>query len=157
MKKPRKAPVSSFGPEVLATLLRGARERFEVSLPYNEAISFHLRLHSLRRAMREEQHPQLSIVERVTVSVVWGEKAGFPAVPQRYNSRNVPYPEDRKTPAKLIVQPHDLRFRNALTRAGVHADELKEDPLQEFPTKVVEPEVKPGFDYLDEVTSKKHP
>lgn len=149
-------PVTSFGPEIMAALLRGSKERFEIPMPYRDAIKFTMRIHSLRHAMRTEGHEQVNVVSMTKVRVLWGERAGLPPVPERKNSRNVPYPENSDIPAKVVIEPHDREFAQALIAAGIKADELKADPLLDFtPSPNTNGTVPDADDYLDQVLSSK--
>ena len=90
-KKTRTPPaVTSFGPEIMAALLRGAKERFDIPMPYREAVKFSMRIHSLRHAMRHESHEQVAVVSRTKIRVLWGERADFAPVEEKRNSRGVP-------------------------------------------------------------------
>lgn len=155
-KNPRIYPVASFGPEIMAALLRGARERFEVGpMPYRKAVAFHMRVHSLRRSMREENHPEYPLTSRALITVAWGPKAGLPAVPEKFNSRNVPRPADPEAPAKLLIRPHDSDFNDVLLAAGVSADELKRDPLDEISSSITPTQGSTDRDdYLDGILNR---
>lgn len=127
---PRKRPpLNSFGPEVLATLVRGSKEPLVLKTTYRKAVVFRRRLHELRAAMRETSHPLADIVARARIEITWGEKANFPPEDERRSSRNVRYPSDSDCLALLTIAPHDSGFRDQLLAAGVKADELDYDPL----------------------------
>ena len=152
----RKTPVSSFGPEIMQALLRGAKERFELVLPYREAVRFAMRINSLRRAMYDESHSEATLVQKTRVRVRWGEAGGFDKTPEKHSSRNVPFPVDREAPSRLIIEPHDSEFTEALLKAGIEADKLKSDPLADYTPVSTVPE--PGSeDYLDQVLGGKKP
>lgn len=146
-------PVSSFGPEVMAALLKGATREFRVGpMPYRDAVKFHFRIHSLRAAMRAEQHSQYPIVARAKISLAWGERIGKPQPEERISSRNVRSPKDPLTPTILTIAPHDSEFAEHLLRAGIKPEELREDPLARFPaSSPAERANEP--DYLDQVLS----
>lgn len=156
VKKPRNQPVSSFGPEVMAALLRGAREKFLIGpLPYRTAISFHMRIHSLRRAMGLEQHPHFGLVSRAKIKIIWGADAGLAAIEEKTNERGVRRPTDTNAPVMLLIEPHDKDFTTYLVAAGISMDELKEDPLDNLPIGG-EPTRSTG-DFLDEILRDKKP
>lgn len=129
-KQRSKAPIESFGPELMATLLKGARERTEVPMPYRKGVALRRRLNSLRARMREENHPAYSLAMRAMIQLHWGKDAGLDPVPEHTNSQGVRFPDDIDVPAKLIISPRDSEFTTDLQRAGIQAD-LKEDPLSE--------------------------
>lgn len=146
--------VSSFGPEIMQALLRGAKERFEVPLTYRMAVQFSQRINRLRRAMREEAHPQYGLVAKTKITIVWGKRAGYPEVEEKASSQNVKTPRDIDSPAKLIIQPHDKEFSAALIAAGIRVDDLRIDPLDEIARPTTTP------DFLDQFatpSSKKLP
>lgn len=88
--------MGSYPPEMLAFLLRGSQEQVEVILDNaREAFKLRHRLHNLRKAMRKQKHEQLDQVESVSLSI-----------------------EDNK----IIAQPKDRRFIEALIKAGIRAD-----------------------------------
>lgn len=101
-KKPRKPkskiPVSSFGPELLAALIRGAAEPFTVVCP-TSAIATKLvhRLYTLRKRMREEHHPQANLAQRCKITNQIG---------------------GRHTEV-IRFAPHDYEYRSMFAAAGV--------------------------------------
>lgn len=144
--------VDHFGPEIMAALLRGSKESFAVSMPYREAVRFHMRLNSLRKAMRETEHEKYPVVAKTKIRIVFGKDAGFPEVPVTRNSKNTAHPVDRSTPSKVIIEPHDREFAAALEKAGITADELQGDPLADFtPEPSPLGEIPGEQDYLDQI------
>jgi hypothetical protein len=123
---PRKTPVSSFGPELMATLLAGATSEKVIPMPYREAVRFRLRLYQLRYAMLQENHPQAQNVRRVFIRVIWHDH-----VEVVKSSRGVKRPKDRDTPCKVIVAPQDSEYLAALNKAGIQVgvDDTQPDPL----------------------------
>lgn len=123
-KYPNRTPVSSFGPELYSLLIKASRERVEVPFPtWKLGLRCQQRIHMLRAAMQREGHPQYIIVSRVRTSLLWGEKAGYPAVPSRKH-RNSLLPFDRSVPAKLVLMPQDSEFNEIIKNAGIEIDIL---------------------------------
>lgn len=114
MTRSRSSPVESFGPELLATLIKGAIETVEVPLPYRKAVRLRQRLYQLRSAMVAEKHPKADDVKRVHIKIAWG-----PEVLLVENARRVQRPKDNNSPCVVIVAPKDSEFFEALSRAGV--------------------------------------
>lgn len=110
-KTPR--PVESFGPEILAALIKGATEPVRMTLSYKVGTRLRMRIHQLREAMRKSGHEKYNLVARVVVTVRWPsdtptEKQG------RYN-----VPIDRNTKCEVKLQANDLEFADELRAAGV--------------------------------------
>lgn len=107
-------PVSSFGAELLSSLLRGARERVEIPCPDQRTMQrLQARIHMLRAAMRREHHPQTELVTRARTARTWDR--GQP------NSNCV-----------LIIQPHDAEFESIFRAAGIKATEHTRDLLNDI-------------------------
>lgn len=133
MTKRSKNPVSSFGPELMAVLIKGSRET--VTIPFPDARSmkyFQLRIQTLRGAMRRENHPQLSVVEIARTSRQWDlDEFGKP------------------TNFRLVVEPQDLRFRDAIKAAGIEltdiaaADDILDDTA--LPETPIDPSTEPAL------------
>lgn len=116
------SPVSSFGPELLETLLRGAVERVEIPCDSMEQMMFlQLRLQTLRGAMKRESHPQYALVSRARTSRKWDHEA-FPM-----EGRKAPM---HATGCVLVIQPNDAQFRDILSRAGIKPTENAQDILE---------------------------
>lgn len=118
-----KAPIESFGPELMAILQRGARERLVVELPSSAAAhSLRRRIHTLRARLRDADDDRYLVASKVRLSILYGALA-------------VPF----ANPAmkyKLIAQPHDAQFRAAIEAAGVNIDDslvdvAPHDPMNE--------------------------
>lgn len=113
-------PVSSFGPELLAILLKGARERVEIPCE-NQRTMMHLqmRLNMLRGAMGREKHAQYPLVTRARTSRTWDAARG------------------KDANCVLVVQPNDVQFAPAIKRAGITLtgsernilDDVVDDPM----------------------------
>lgn len=96
-------PVTSFAPEFLELYKQAAQEQVRIPLTSNaEAQRLRSRLHSLRVAMREENHPYTTIANGVQFSI------------------------DGTT---LIARPADDKFVVALRNAGVTVD-IEDTPLR---------------------------
>src|SRR5690606_27403892 len=100
--------VSNFAPELIELYRRCAQESILIELPTRQdAITFRHRMHSLRVAMRQEQHPLLPIAESVTVRAA------------------------RQNPQKgtwyVLVEPQDATFLDSVRRAGINVDEPPAD------------------------------
>lgn len=122
-KTPR--PVESFGPEILAALLKGATDGISVSMPYRTAVRFRLRIHQLREAMRKSAHEKYELCSRVRVSVKWPEETEVTRLGRHF------VPSDRSTPCLVLLQPNDTEFAEALRGAGIdplHGLELDNTP-----------------------------
>jgi len=114
----RKPPaLSSFAPEVLATLVEGSRRVIELEMPYSEAVVTRMRMHSLRARMRLDGHELLNIVQGAKITIVWPEGTEC-----RESSRGVRYPKDSSILVKLVIAPQDLRFTEAVKKAGISVD-----------------------------------
>ena len=96
-------PVSSFGPELMAILLKGARERVEIPCEDQRTMRFlQMRLNMLRGAMGREKHPQYGLVTRARTSRKWDEVKG-----------------GKDINCVLIVQPNDAQFSASIKKAGI--------------------------------------
>jgi hypothetical protein len=110
-------PLTSFGPEILATLLKGSREEVVLDMPYNEAVELRKRMHFLRARMRQDKHELASIVAGAKVTIRWG-----PEVATSTSRKGVKYPTDSHSLVQLVVRPQDYTFRAAIEAAGVKID-----------------------------------
>jgi hypothetical protein len=111
---PRKSPppVSSFGPELLAALLRGGESRLEIKLSsFDLAFSLRQRFYALRKSMRNETHPQTSLAYRCSIALPSKEQDGT---------------------SILTLRPRDDEFASALRDAGISAPKLDGNPLNEI-------------------------
>lgn len=121
---PRKLPLESFGPELTAALLEGAKREYSIALPYGAAVKFRHRIYQLRNAMREAKHHEYPAVARTKLTIAWDRDV----VTQR-NSRGYTWPRDRLTPCLVTISPNDSEFAPALRKAGVTVRDLDIDPL----------------------------
>ena len=126
-------PVSSFGPELMAILLKGSRERVEIPCPDQRTMRhLQMRLQMLRGAMGREKHPQYTLVTRARTSRTWDAAVGV-------NERCV-----------LVVQPNDSQFAPALKSAGIAVTDNERDILDNVPESPTGPPTVP--DIIDDVT-----
>lgn len=108
--------VSSFGPELLAVLVKGAAERVEIPCPSMRVMmALQMRLQMLRGAMGRENHPQYELVTKARTSRTWD-----PSSP-RSDPKN----------CILVVQPNDHQFADILDAAGIKVTEHTADLLAE--------------------------
>lgn len=146
MKPRTKLPIESFGPEIMTALIAGATRVVELPMAYGTAVRFRRRVHQLRARMREEGHPQRTLVERTRVSIVWGKEAGLAEPELRRTDHSQKVPVDKQTPCKVVLKPYDEEFNAALKAANINVDvnvgsDLKlpsdpNDPLAAFdPTR----------------------
>lgn len=122
-------PVSSFGPELMAILLKGARERVEIPCEDQRTMQYlQMRLQMLRGAMGRERHAQYTLVTRARTTRTWDSKKG------------------KDANCILVVQPNDAQFASALKAAGITVtvhdrnilDEVVDDAMGPAPSE--EPE-----------------
>src|SRR3954464_1002085 len=120
MTRPKRSPVASFGPELLALLVKGATERVEVPMKSRKDLQMlQLRIQMLRGAMGREKHPMYDLVQRARTARMWDGEPG------------------RETNWRLIVQPHDIQFRDAILAAGIKVDEIAlREVLEDTPSTV---------------------
>jgi hypothetical protein len=109
--------ITTFGPEVMATLIEGSRREIVVELPYRDAIVLRQRMHQLRARMREDKHELASIVSAAKVTIRWGVE-----VATSKSRKGIKYPTDNDSLVELIVRPQDSTFRTALEKAGIKVD-----------------------------------
>lgn len=141
MTRPQKSryPVSSFGPELLATLLKGATERVEIPCPSMRVMmALQMRLQMLRGAMGRENHEQYPLVTRARTSRTWDKESD---------------PKGDRT-SVLVIQPNDSQFNDILTKAGVTVTVDHRDLLEETSAPLntpVDPSTEPAttFNPLD--------
>jgi hypothetical protein len=104
--------VNSFGPELMAVLLKGARERVEIPCPDQRTMKFiQMRLQMLRGAMYRERHPQYDLVTRARTSRTWQKG-------------------DSDKNCVLVVAPNDSQFSDIFRRAGIVPTEHERDILE---------------------------
>lgn len=124
-------PLESFGPEIMAALLRGATQTVRIPTTYRLGVQFRRRVHQLRGRMKEEGHPEYALAARTKVQLLFGPEAGLEPVPTRRGpgTRHILHPEDPSVPAVLVLSPHDSEFTSLLSKAGISADLSEEKPL----------------------------
>ena len=126
MTKASRYPVSSFGPELLAILLKGATQRVTVPCPDQRTMQhLQMRLQMLRGAMGREGHPNYQLVTRARTSRDWDTDL-----------------EGTQSNFRLLIQPNDSQFAKLIKEAGVVATPNDRDLLNEAlvalpPTEVV--------------------
>jgi hypothetical protein len=123
----RAKPIESFGAELLAALVEGAKRKVEVRLPYKKAVHLTQRINMLRREMQQQGHPQYSVASQARLSVSWP-----PDTDVRKTSRGVSIPVNRMTMCTVTIQPADSQFGDALRAAGVVVPTLKHDPTEDI-------------------------
>jgi len=117
--------VGSFGPELMAILLKGARERVEIPCPDQRTMKFiQMRLQMLRGAMYREKHSQYELVTRARTTRHWA-------------------PDNKDKDCVLIVQPNDSQFTEIFKQAGVEATPHDRDILDDIGAPVADVESPP--------------
>lgn len=130
-RKVNRQPVSSFGPQLLAVLLKGARQRVEIPCPDQRTMKWlQFRIQTLRGAMDRERHPQFELACRARTSRTWPDKA------------------DPDKDCVLVIQPQDDQFSDILTRAGIPVDDHSRDLLDD---KAPSPPLGGEFDLETEI------
>jgi hypothetical protein len=103
--------VTSFGPELMAVLLKGSRERVEIPCPDHRTMKFiQMRLQMLRGAMYREGHEQYNLVTRARTARTWD-------------------PDDKDKNCVLVVAPNDSQFAEIFKRAGIEVTPHDRDLL----------------------------
>lgn len=121
-------PVSSFGPELMALLIKASRERVEVPCEsMTQMKNLQMRIQMLRGAMNRERHPQYVIATRVHTSCQWD----FDKHP---STKKTQFPRNAEN-CRLVLYPRDSQFADILAKAGVTTDDIKavDDILAEEP------------------------
>ncbi len=115
-------PIESYGPELMAALLKGAVSTFTMEMSFQRAVRFRQRIYQLRFAMEAQGHPKYNLVSRVRTTIRWPE--GTELVPcGHYFS-----PKDRTVTCQITISPNDSEFADDLRRAGVT---VEGEPLAE--------------------------
>lgn len=134
-KKKRRYPVSSFGPEVMAALIKGSQEKVILKFTnadgksaMTKAIYLQHRIHTLRAMMREENHEHAELVTRARTSRMWGAKVGEAHAPDHKGEKYV----------ELHIYPNDSQFASIFAEAGVELPEIKIEPSEEGKTALEE-------------------
>jgi len=119
-------PVSSFGPELMAVLLKGARERVELPCDDQRHMKFlQMRLQMLRGAMAREGHPDYTLVTRARTTRTWDRELG------------------KDVNCVLVVQPNDIQFTDTIRKAGIEVDDINVDDVVDAPDILPDPIVDP--------------
>jgi hypothetical protein len=124
MTRPKlsRSPVSSFSPELLVALLKGAREKVEIPCPDQRTMQYlQMRIQMLRGAMGREGHPQYALVTRARTTRTWNAKVS------------------KNTDCVLVIQPNDSQFNKVLKDAGIEATQNDQDLLDETITPSIDP------------------
>ena len=134
-------PVSSFGPELMALLVKASQNRVEVPCKsMNQMKSLQMRIHSLRGAMGREKHSQYGLVTRVHTSCTWDFEQ-FPSTKAKQFPKNA-------TGCKLVLYPKDSQFTDILNAAGITVEDIKsvDGLLDELvaPATPIDPTIEPG-------------
>lgn len=141
-----KLPVASYGPYLLAALIKGSKEELVIELPsWREAWHLMQRMYSLRRRAEEQKHEAAPLIVKAKMRITWDEER-YPAYlgAQRYKR-----PRDTSAPAKLHIYPRDENFTSAFQSAGVELDTASPDGGAERPSG---PD--PGDLYLEKLFGK---
>lgn len=143
--KPRIYPIEAFGPELLAALIRGSKERLEIPFPqYRLAFPFTRRLSQLRSQMRLQSHPLANVVARCKITIIWP-----PDTATIVSEKRVHRPRDSASPCTVVLLPRDSEFSDVLKRAGITSDELRREVLDDLPHTA---DGEPVEDFLDQFT-----
>lgn len=114
MTRPSRYPVASFGPELMAALVKGSREEITIPCPDAKTLLFlQNRIHMLRGAMGREKHPNYGLVQRARTSRMWDEPDG----------KRVAKPTKSASNFRLIIRPNDQQFASMIKAAGVVVDD----------------------------------
>lgn len=143
-RRPR--PLDTFGNELMSTLLTAGTRPVVFKLPYRQAVRFRHRIHDLRTAMREAQHPQLHLAQRVSVRVSWDPNL----TEETRNQKGVPRPRDPSALVTVTVAVRDSEFTEVLKKAGVDT-ELSLDPLSDSTPQ----DDSPSLSTLESILSKR--
>ena len=105
--------VTAFGPDLMAVLLKGAREEVLLPCPDQRTMKhIQMRLNMLRGAMFREKHPQWELVTRARTTRTW------------------PDPKDQNKGCVLKVYPNDSQFASIFEAAGIRATQHDRDILE---------------------------
>ena len=110
---PAPRPVSSFGPELFAALIHGAKTQLVLRMPWKKAIRLRLRAQQLREAMRLADHPQYALVSLAQIGIELDPGTSFDL-----SGRNK-IPHDRSVEVTFTISPKDSEFAELLQAAGV--------------------------------------
>jgi hypothetical protein len=164
-----KYPVSSFGPELMAFLLKAGRQRTMLLFDSKQipdpddprkqvwdgagkrlAHNFHRRIHTLRSKMREEKHEQFPFAARAKISIYWGPYAVAQGGPKEWLHD---HKGDRG--AIIVGRPQDADFTEILQQAGIETGPSPPSPAAPSTSEPEQPimtdEAAPNVDWLDEI------
>jgi hypothetical protein len=128
MSKPR--PIESFGRDLMAALLEGAKRPVHLQLPYKKAVHFTQRVNFMRREMERQKHPEYPAASQAKLTISWPEGTEV----QR-SSRGVASPVNKQVECTVTIAPADSEFGDAIRKAGVQVKDLSSDPLAETPAE----------------------
>jgi hypothetical protein len=139
MTRPSRYPVAAFGPELLAALLKGAEARIEIKLKTSrEMTMLQQRIHMLRSSMAKEKHPAYTLAQRARTARHWDEPEGTPRTGK---------PTRSATNFRLVIEPNDIQFAEALKDAGVVVESHVQDVLDDtVSTTPLDPSTQPSID-----------
>lgn len=151
-----KAPLSSFGPELMQALVAGGRGR--VVIPFAEkakAHSFQRRIHTLRARMRDEDHKDYDVAARAKVSLYWGHRAVEAKLAPGGREADFKDDDRGRLGAWIVIAPQDSEFAEALaaakiTTSDVHAPKVEEEVEVPVPLNRVA-EAEDLDDFVDEL------
>lgn len=127
-------PIASFGPQLFAALIQGAKAEVRVPLPYKLAVRLVQRLHQLRTVMRKTNHEHYLVASQASISLEIP-----PSVDCRVTSKKVRIPRDPNVGVAVVISPADSLFSVALDKAGVAPptlDEVKVEPETTTPEAI---------------------
>ena len=142
--------VRNYAPELLALFKQAATRTIRIELSsHSQAVSYRHRLHNLRKAMRQEQHPLLPIAEGVMFSIEEVMEGG---------SLTGNNPEMKTF---LIARPADTGLVEALKKSGVEVGEPEDyaqGQVQGYPQDTSRPAPRPssGQDAMSALAMFKH-
>jgi hypothetical protein len=112
MTRPKGYTVSAFGPDLLAILIKGAREEIKIPCPDQRTMKhIQMRLQMLRGAMGREKHEQYNLVTRTRTTRTWD-------------------PKDKNKDCVLKVYPNDSQFAEIFRAAGIVSTQHERDLLE---------------------------
>lgn len=150
--KESRRPVSSFGPELLELLVRGAQKEISIPCPSMKFMkNLQMRIHLLRGAMQRAKHPQYDLATRARTSCRWDFKR-FPSTKHRQ------FPSDAEE-CVLVISPNDSQFTDVLKAAGITVSEASKNIMDEVdvPLAPRNPLVEPTPDAVDDPYRKFKP
>ena len=144
----RSPPIESFGPELLAALIRGSREEVVVRFAtWKKAKAFQIRAMHLRRVMKDEKHPLYPIVARARISLDWVNPNGLRVPGHKCPPTN--------PPTTATIRPHDDQYSTELREAGITIEDTTSLIPEATAARSIGDESLLGFDPLDEYLKDK--